>query len=321
MSLKNKKLVAILGGRKYLNNLTLRNFLTPEIRNKLKENNIDFIVATNNKSAAKEYKQIENIKVIETSKKLHNSFKNRQRESFTNLGAETRETINQYSIKNKYAYTVHLDDNITDIYVSLYNPTLKKKYAKKTLIKKYKPQSFYEIIKLLFFVIEKSNSGCVGITMSQYPSSNNPRITAGFPYSFFVHKIDKNFEFENSTEDDIIMSIYNGKKGKPSCVIRDCVLYSKTGKSKSKDGNRIIYNKMLKKNERGQYAEKTYPEIYTRKISYMEKSSTSQKKISLQHKHRLRKPLIWDEQLKVDKIVFQEIKNVVTKIYKREKNV
>ena len=28
MSLKNKKLVAILGGRKYLNNLTLRKFLT-----------------------------------------------------------------------------------------------------------------------------------------------------------------------------------------------------------------------------------------------------------------------------------------------------
>ena len=321
MSLKNKKLVAILGGRKYLNNLTLRKFLTPDIRNKLKKDHIDFIIATNNKSAAKEYKQIKNLKVVETSKKLHNSFKNRQREAFTNLGAETRETINKYSIKNKYAYTVHLDDNIKDIYVSLYNPKLKKKYAKKRTIKKYKPQSFYEIIKLLFFVIEKSNSGCVGIPMSQYPSNNNPRITAGFPYSFFVHRIDKNFEFENSTEDDIIMSIYNGMKGKPSCVIRDCVLYGKTSKTKSKDGNRIIYNKMLKKNERGQYAEKTYPEIYTRKISYMQKSSTNQKKISLQHKHRLHKPKNWDQQLRVDKIVFQEINKVVTNIYNRENNV
>jgi len=321
MSLKNKKLVAILGGRKYLNNLTLRKFLTPDIRNKLKKDNIDFIIATNNKSAAKEYKQIENLKVVETSKKLHNSFKNRQREAFTNLGAETRETINKYSIKNKYTYTLHLDDNINNISVSLYNSTLKKKFATKRTIKKYQPQSFYEIIKLLFFVIEKSNSGCVGITMSQYPSTNNPRITAGFPYSFFVHKIDKNFEFENSTEDDIIMSIYNGNKGKPSCVIRDCIMYGKTGKSKSKDGNRLIYNKMLQNNQRGEYAEKTYPEIYTRKISYMQKSSTSQKKIVLQHKHRLHKPKNWDQQLRVDKIVFQEINKVVTNIYNRENNV
>ena len=321
MSLKNNKLVAILGGRKYLNNTTLRKFLTLEIRNKLKEDNIDFIIATNNKSAAKEYKQIDNLKVIETSEKLHNSFKDRQREAFTNLGAETRETINQYSIKNNYKYTVHLDDNINQIYVSLYNPTLKKGFGTKTTITKYKPQSFYEIIKLLFFVIEKSNSGCVGITMSQYPSANNPRITAGFPYSFFVHKTDKNFKFENSTEDDILMSIYNGKNGKPSCVIRDCILYGKTGKSKHKDGNRLIYNKMLKKNQRGEYAAKMYPEIYQRKITYMQKSTTSQKKIILQHKHRLIKPKNWNKELNVDTIVFKEINKTIDAIYKREKNV
>ena len=51
-------------------------------------------------------------------------------------------TINKYSIKNKYTYTLHLDDNINNICVSLYNPTLKKKFAtKKTIKNKQKQQN------------------------------------------------------------------------------------------------------------------------------------------------------------------------------------
>jgi hypothetical protein len=65
--------------------------------------------------------------------------------------------------------------------------------------------------------------------MSAYPSQDNIKITAGFPYSFFVHRVDKNFKFENSTEDDILMSIYNGINKKPSCVIRNALLYGKDG--------------------------------------------------------------------------------------------
>lgn len=116
MSTKNKKLVAILGGRPYLDNITLRRFLIPPIREKLKQNNIDFIVATNNKKAAEQYKLINNLTLIETSDDLHQEFMSRQREVKPNLGAETRETINQYAINNNYDYALHLDDNIVSIF-------------------------------------------------------------------------------------------------------------------------------------------------------------------------------------------------------------
>jgi len=311
MSLKNKKLVAILGGRPYMDNLTLRRFLIPPVREKLKQNNIDFIIATNNKSAAIDYKKIKGIKVIETSDSLHSEFMSRQRESKANLGAETRETINQYAIENNYEYALHLDDNIMQLsYCKNKNKT----------ITKYKPQAFYDIMMLLFFVAEKSNSGAVGITMQTFPSVGGIKISSGFPYSFFVHRVDKKFKFENSTEDDIIMSIYNGNNHKPSCVIRNALLYGKTSKKTSVDGNRKIYNAMLKENKRGEYAEKTYPDIYTRKVSYMVKSSTNQKEPFLQHKHKLKKPKQWDKELIVDSIVYNEIQKVVDKIHKREIN-
>lgn len=312
MSSKNKKLVAILGGRPYMDNLTLRRFLIPPVRDKLKKEGIDFIIATNNKEAAKDYKKIKDIKVVETSDKLHNEFMSRQKESKANLGAETRETINDYAKKNNYKYAIHLDDNITSIF---YN-----KNKKNILIKKNRPQAFYEIIKLLFLISENSNTGAVGLMMSAFPSAGKVNITAGFPYSFFCHKVDKDFKFENATEDDILMSIYNGKNNKPSCIIRNALLYGKTGKKTSMDGNRKIYNAMLKENKRGEYAEKMYPDIYTRKVSYMVKSSTVQKEPFLQHKHQLKKPKNWDKELFFDVKLINNIKKLVDKIHKREKN-
>jgi hypothetical protein len=311
MSLKSKKLVAILGGRPYLDNSTLRRFLIPPVREKLKQDGIDVIVATNNPNAAKDFVQIKDLTVVETSKELRDEFMSRQRESKANLGAETRETINQYAIQNNYDYAVHLDDNIVQIFYHK---------VKNISIKKNRPEAFYEIIKLLFYIIENSNAGAVGLEMSAYPSQDEIRITAGFPYSFFAHRVDKDFKFENSTEDDIIMSIYNGINKKPSCVIRNALLYGKTGKKTSMDGNRKIYNAMLKENKRGEYAESMYPNIYTRKVSYMVKSSTYQKEPFLQHKHQLKKPKEWDTYLKFDDKVLVEIKKLVEKIHLRETN-
>lgn len=311
MSLKSKKLVAILGGRPYLDNSTLRRFLIPPVREKLKQDGIDVIVATNNPNAAKDFVQIKDLTVVETSKELRDEFMSRQRESKANLGAETRETINQYAIQNNYDYAVHLDDNIVQIFYHK---------VKNISIKKNRPEAFYEIIKLLFYIIENSNAGAVGLEMSAYPSQDEIRITAGFPYSFFAHRVDKDFKFENSTEDDIIMSIYNGINKKPSCVIRNALLYGKTGKKTSMDGNRKIYNAMLKENKRGEYAESMYPHIYTRKVSYMVKSSTYQKEPFLQHKHQLKKPKEWDTYLKFDDKVLVEIKKLVEKIHLRETN-
>jgi hypothetical protein len=312
MSLKSKNLVAILGGRPYIDNITLRRFLIPPIREKLKKDGIDFIIATNNSNSAKDFRKIKDIVTIETSESLHNDFLLRQREIKTNLGAETRETINQYAIENNYDYVLHLDDNITQLFYQI--------NKKNITIKKNKSAAFYDILKLLFFIAENSNTGAVGLSMSSYPSLETIKITAGFPYSFFVHRVDKNFQFENSTEDDILMSIYNGMNKKPSCVIRNALLYGKTGKKTSMDGNRKIYNAMLKDNKRGEYAESMYPNIYTRKVSYMVKSSTIQKEAFLQHKHKLKKPKEWDNYLKLNKNVIPEIKKTIEQIRKRESN-
>lgn len=311
MSLKNKKLVAVLSGRPYLDNLTLRRFLIPPIRKMLENENIDIIIATNNKKAAEQYRKMNNIKLVETSEQLHNEFMARQREIKPNLGAETRETINQYAIKNGYKYALHLDDNITSIFY--------RHNGKNKTIVKYKALSFYDIIILLFQMLEKTNSGAVGIEMSAFKSdTNNIRITAGFPYSFFAHRVDENFKFENSTEDDILMSIYNGNNNKPSCVIRNAFYYGKTGKKSSMDGNRKIYQSMLKENKRGEYAEKMYPNIYKRRVSYMVKSSTNQKEPFLQHKHTLTKPKKWDKTLVIDEEAFKIVKNTLRKVTKRE---
>lgn len=151
------------------------------------------------------------------------------------------------------------------------------------------------------------------------PRNSQTTITSGFPYSFFVHKVDKNFVFENSTEDDILMSIYNGNNNKPSAVIRNAFLYGKTGKKTKQDGNRKIYNDMLKENKRGEYAQKMYPDIYTRKVSYMVKSSTIQKEPMLQHKHLLKKPKSWDANLVVDDKVFSTIREAIKTIHLRER--
>jgi len=312
MSLENKKLVAILGGRPYQDNITLRRFLIPSIRERLKNEGIDFIIATNNKNSAKQFKQIKNLKVVETDEKLHAEFMSRQKEAKANLGAETRETINQYAIKNNYKYALHLDDNITSIFYHK---------IKNIKIKKNQSEAFFDIIKLLFYISENSNTGAIGLEMSCFPcASEIINVTAGFPYSFFVHKVDPDFKFENSTEDDIIMSIYNGINKKPSSVIRNALLYGKTGKKTSMDGNRKIYHAMLKENKRGEYAEKMYPDIYTRKVSYMVKSSAIQKEPFLQHKHQLKKPKNWDKELIFDKSVIEKIKETVEKIHNRETN-
>jgi hypothetical protein len=146
-----------------------------------------------------------------------------------------------------------------------------------------------------------------------------PRISAGFPYSFFAHRVDPKFRFENSTEEDILMSIYNGMNHKPSAVIRNTFFYGKTGKKTAKDGNRKIYNSMLKENKRGEYAFKMYPEIYTRKVSYMVKSSTKQTEPMLQHKHQLKKPKSWDIELTYKPEVMVKIQEVLKNIVQREK--
>lgn len=311
MSSKNKKLVAVLGGRPYLDNLTLRVFLPPVIRKKLSDNGIDFILATNNPTAADQYEQINGLKVVRTSPAIHDEFMSRQKEVKPNLGAETRETINQYAIENGYEYAIHLDDNIMSIFYYY--------MGKNRLVKKYKPETFYDMMMLLFEAAEKSNSGAIGYEMSAFaPSGSPPALTAGFPYSFFVHRVDKDFKFENSTEDDIIMSIYNGEQRKPSSVIRNSLLYGKTGKKTSGGGNRKMYQEMLKGNKRGEYAAKMWPHIYSRKVSYKVISSTRQKEPMLQHKHRLIKPKAWDSHLTYDKSLHKSIRALVTRIANRE---
>lgn len=310
-SSKSKRLVALLGGRPYADSLTLRTFLNPGIRERLQAEGIDFIVATNNPKAAEQFEQIKDLKVVRTTPELHNEFMSRQREVKPNLGAETRETINQYAIENDYEYALHLDDNIMSVF---YYWERKNKLAKKN-----KTEAFYDMMMLLFGVITHTNMGALGYEMSAFaPSHRNPTITAGFPYSFFVHRVDKNFKFENSTEDDIIMSIYNGENRKPSGVIRNSLLYGKTGKKSSGGGNRKMYNELLKENKRGEYAEKMWPSIYTRKVSYNVKSSTRQKEPMLQHKHTLTKPKQWDNIIKFDRIAIDMINNTLARIAERE---
>lgn len=314
MSLKNKKLVALLGGRVYKDSLTLKLFLIPPVRKKLSEMGIDFIIATNNPKSADQFEQIKGLTVVRTSPEIHDEFMSRQREVKANLGAETRETINQYAIKNGYEFACHLDDNIMSLFYRSEN--------KNKLVKKNKPMACLDMIELLFLIIENSNAGAVGYDMSAFnvPSViQKTRITAGFPYSFFVHRVDPNFKFENSTEDDILMSIYNGINHKPSAIVRNTLFYGKTGKKIAKDGNRKIYESMLKENKRGEYAHKMYPEIYTRKVSYNVKSSTRQKDPMLQHKHRVQKPKAWDIELKYEHFLIDKIKEVRLKIEQREK--
>lgn len=311
MSTKNKQLVALLGGRPYLQSLTLRRLLNPSIRQLLLSNNIDFIIATNNPTSADQFEQIKDITVVRTSSKLHNEFMSRQREVKPNLGAETRETINQYAIDNDYEYVVHLDDNIMSLFYY---------YDKKNrTVVKNKPLAFYDMIMLLFEIMPHTNMGAIGYTMSAFmPKDNPPTLTAGFPYSFFVHRVDPNFKFENSTEDDIIMSIYNAEHGKPSGVIRNAMLYGKTGKKTSGGGNRVMYKELLKENKRGEYATKMWPDIYQRKVSYNVKSSTRQKQPMLQHKHKLIKPSSWDKALHYDQTVIPAINATLHKVVKRE---
>lgn len=307
----NRKLVAILGGRPYKDCLVLRTFLPPKVRDLLKQNGVDFIVATNNPKSAEQFEQIKGLKVVRTSEEIRDEFMSRQREIKPNLGAETRETINQYAIQNGYEYAVHLDDNIMSLFY-YYD-------FKNRLVKKNKPAAMFDIIMLLFNSIEKSNMGALGVEMSAFaPSHRGTTITSGFPYSLFVHRVDKDFKFENSTEDDIIMSIYNGKNGKPSGVIRNALLYGKTGKKSSGGGNRKMYNEMLKENKRGEYAAKMWPSIYSRKVSYNVKSSTKQKEPFLQHKHTLIKPKNWDKNINYDKSIISQINETVKKIAERE---
>lgn len=312
MSLKPKRLVAVLGGRPYIDNLTLRTFLTPSIRRRLKDNGIDFIIATNNPKSADQFEQIKDIKVVRTSEKLRNDFANRQQEVKTNLGAETRETINQYAIENDYEYALHLDDNIQSLFYF--------DSGKNRLVKKNKPEAFYDMMMCLFDIAEHSNCGAIGMEMSAFaPTGRPPTITAGFPYSFFVHRVDKDFKFENSTEDDIIMSIYNGENKKPSAVIRNALLYGKTGKKSNNDGNRKIYQSMLKENKRGEYASKMWPHIYSRKVSYNVISSTKQKEPMLQHKHTLKRPKQWAIDLQYDKVCIKFIRDTLNRIVERER--
>jgi hypothetical protein len=292
---QNKKLVAILGGRLYENSLTLRQFLIPSIRKKLQEQNIDFVIATNNKKAASQFKQLPEVKLLECSDEFHESFMNRQREEKPNLGAETREIINQYAIENNYEYVLYLDDNIRYL--------LYTKNGKRLSFKRHPHLAFYHTMMLLFSLAENTNAGAVGMEMCAFAPTNGatPKLTAGFAYSFFVQKVDKSFVFENATEEDILMNIYNGNNKKPSLLLRNLIAYSKTGKKNAGGGNRKLYNEMLKENKRGTYANKMFPHIYTMKVSYNVISSTNQKTPFLQHKHTLKKPKEWDGYAQYDK--------------------
>lgn len=313
MSSNKKKLVAILGGREYMYNSTLRKYCTPLVRQKFKENNIDFIVATNNAVAAEQLKKIQGLTVVETTDQIKEEFESRRRESKTNKGAETRHTINVYANENNYDYCIQLDDNIVSIFYRNVNTKFEQ-------VKKNQPYAFFELCILLFDLMEYSNTGTLGYELSCYPCDKKINVTAGFPYSFFCHRVDKNFLLENSTEDDILMSIYNAEQGKPSSLIRNCFAYGKTGKKTEKMGNRKHYESMLKTNERGSFCQSKYPEIYQRKVSYMVKNNTNQKELFLQHKHTLKKPKFWDETLTLKEGYMQRILETLEKIREREQN-
>jgi hypothetical protein len=162
---------------------------------------------------------------------------------------------------------------------------------------------------LLFALAENTNAGAVGMDMAAFAPrmGATPNLSVGFAYSFFVQKVDKNFVFENSTEEDILMNIYNGINKKPSLLLRNLITYSKTGKKSSGGGNRKMYNEMLKENKRGTYANKMFPHIYTMKVSYNVISSTNQKIPFLQHKHTLKKPKDWDGYVRYDKSAIYKI--------------
>lgn len=302
------KLVAILGGREYAKNTTLK-FLPPTIRAELKAKGIDFIIASNNPKAIEQYKQIPDLKVVEPTQEFRDNFKLRQREIYPNLGAETRELINQYAKDNNYQYVVYLDDNIVRIGYAIYKNN-KQRY---TDYVKYKPQCFVKIIEMLFLCLNKSNSISVGIPLMCFPPQKKI-LNTGFVYSFYAQKITKEFQYENSTEEDILMSIYNGNIGNPSLMIRGYFAYGKTGKTEDKSGNRALYGNMAKTDSRGTYAEKEYPNIYSKVTSYNVKNNTAQKRIMKQHKHQLKKPKQWDNLLTYDKSLINDIENTYKEI-------
>lgn len=304
----SNKLVAILGGREYLKNTTLK-FLPANIRQELKLKGIDFIIASNNPKAIEQYKQIPDIKVVEPTQEFRKQFAERQKETYPNLGAETREIINQYAKDNNYKYVVYLDDNINGIDYTI--PKLDKQNYKECI--KYKPQCFTKIIELLFLCLEKSNANSVGLPLKGFPP-HTKTLNVGFVYSFYAHRVANDFIYENSTEEDILMTIYNGIVGNPSLMIRGYLAYGKTGKTKDKSGNRALYSNMSKTDSRGTYAEKEYPNIYSKVTSYNVKNNTSQQRIMKQHKHRLKKPKIWDKLLKYDKTLINDIENVYKEI-------
>lgn len=302
------KLVAILGGREYLKNTTLK-FLPPNIRAELKTKGIDFIIASNNPKAIEQYKQIPDLKVVEPTQEFRDNFKERQREIYPNLGAETREIINQYAKDNNYKYVCYLDDNINGIGYTI--PKADKQNYKECL--KYRPQCFMKILETLFLCLEKSNANSAGLPMKGFPPQTKS-INCGFIYSLYAHRVIKEFSYENSTEEDIIMTIYNGNVGSPSLMIRGYFAYGKTGKTKDKSGNRALYGNMAKTDSRGTYAEKEYPNIYSKITSYNVKNNTNQQRIMKQHKHQLKKPKQWDSLLKYDKSLINDIENTYKEI-------
>ena len=302
------KLVAILGGREYAKNTTLK-FLPPLIRAELKTKGIDFIIASNNPKAIEQYKQIPDIKVVEPTQEFRDNFKLRQREIYPNLGAETRELINQYAKDNNYQYVVYLDDNINGIGYTI--PKADKQNYKECL--KYRPKCFIKIIELLFLCLDKSNSNSAGLPMKGFPPQTKD-ITVGFIYSFYAQRVTNEFIYENSTEEDILMTIYNGYIGNPSLMIRGYFAYGKTGKTNDKSGNRALYGNMAKTDSRGTYAEKLYPNIYSKVTSYNVKNNTNQQRIMKQHKHQLKKPKQWDNLLTYDKSLINDIENTYKEI-------
>ena len=71
---------------------------------------------------------------------------------------------------------------------------------------------------------------------------------------------------------------------------------------------------MTKTDSRGTYAEKLYPNIYSKVTSYNVKNNTNQQRIMKQHKHKLKKPKNWDNILTYDKSLINDIENTYKEI-------
>lgn len=290
MPRKSKVLVAVLGGRP-LRQAPVMKFLPKSARQKIKDLGFGFIVATNNHEAAEDYRQIPDIEVVEASDEFKASFRARRKEIKDNLGAETRELINCYAIEHGYDYSIQLDDNIITVslvdsnghYVDFFNDS----------------EVMVSVFELFAKLMDHTNAGAIGMKMTSFPPSKSKHMYGvSFPYSFFIQRVDPNFHFSNSTEDDILMSFYNHTHGKPSITLR-CLAYRKTSNKKDKTGNRKMYDEIM--GHRGDYCQSLYPQYYSKSLKITNRNCTNRKvDLKPRFKHQLRVLPEWRAALQCD---------------------